>query len=343
MTGLRRTIGRYLAMVIAVVVAVVGLCLVLNILVDPLWYFRANVLTGVSYAFNERLAKVDRFLPRMAEYDCIILGSSTAALVPERMISGYHCFNMGFSGGRVSEVLLYGKYLRARGFAPKLLIVGVDKFNFDGPDLKPDVPDFIRDNRDPPPFWQSYLSLDALGFSIRTLRGDYPNHRTFDEEFRSHIIARRKPYVPPQVGPRDDPGEYHPERAEMYVAVRRLFPEARAIGFVAPTRAWTFAQLKVDGWLDLYLGAIRQIAPAYDEFIDFAVPSEITMSTTNTYDGIHYVDAVNDRIAAVLVSGKPPPGVDWHTTSFDAIAAAYQNGSARLVGQAKAATPSSSE
>src|SRR5579863_7486903 len=117
MTGLQQTIGRYLAMVFAMVVVVAGLCLVLNILVDPLWYFRANVLTGVNYAFNERFAKINRFLPRMEEYDCIILGSSTAALVPERMISGYRCFNLGFSGGRVSEVLLYGKYLRARGFA----------------------------------------------------------------------------------------------------------------------------------------------------------------------------------------------------------------------------------
>src|SRR5579883_2039078 len=185
MAPLRGPLLRYLATAIASATIVAGLCLILNVLVDPLWYLGGNVITGVNYAFNERLAKVNRLLPRLAEYDCLILGSSTAALLPERQIAGHRCFNMGFSSGVVSELVLYAKYLRARGFMPSLLIVGVDKFDFEGPAVAPNVPDFIRTGKDPPSLWRSYLSLDALDFSIRTLRGDYPNHRVFDRDFRS--------------------------------------------------------------------------------------------------------------------------------------------------------------
>jgi hypothetical protein len=324
--------ARYVAMVFAMVAALGGLCLTINAVVDPLWYFRGNILTGVNYAFNERLAKINRLLPHQTDYDCLILGSSTAALLPERMISGYRCFNMGFSGGVVSEFLLYATYLRARGVAPKLLIVAVDEFDFEGPTVPPNVPQFILDGDDPPSFWRSYLSLDALDFSIRTFRGDYPNHRMFDRDFRSHIIPRRRPYRPPHIAARKDPGEFHGERAASYVELRHVFPLARAIGFVTPTSAWTVAQLEVDGRLELYLESLHQIAAAFNEFLDFGVPSDITASTQDTYDGLHYVDSVNDRVAAALISGDAAPGINWHSTSDERIFAVYKSRIDRLVG-----------
>src|SRR5579863_513000 len=166
MTRPRDAMSRYLLMVFAIAGAIGGVCLAVNMAIDPLWYFRGNLVTGVNYAFNERLAKVNRLLPHLAGYDCLVLGSSTASLMPERMIPGHRCFNLGFSSGVVAEFLLYAKYLRARGFAPTLLLIGVDEFDFEGPTVPPVVPEFILNDRDPPAFWQSYLSLDALDFSI---------------------------------------------------------------------------------------------------------------------------------------------------------------------------------
>jgi hypothetical protein len=323
---------RYLAVLLATAVVIAGGCFAFNALVDPLWYFQGNLLTGVSYTFNERLAKMNYFLPRQARYDCLILGSSTAALLPERNIPGHRCFNMGFSSGAISEMLLYGKYLRARGFTPTLLIVGVDEFDFEGATAAPDVPEFIRSGAPPPSVWRSYLSLDALGFSYRTLRGDYPNHRLYDRDFRSHIIPRRRPYKPPKhLARQANPPEFHPERAAMYVELRRMFPEARAIGFVAPTAAWTIAQLKLDGRLAAYLDALHQISTAFDAFIDLGIPSEITVSRTDTYDGLHYDDAVNDHTLAALVSGAAAPGIDWRRTPLPEIASTYGERIDRLV------------
>jgi hypothetical protein len=312
-------------MLFGTVAVIVGACFAFNALIDPLWYFSGNVVTGVNYAFNERLAKVNFLLPRMGRYDCLILGSSTAALLPEANIPGHRCFNMGFSAAVGSELLLYGKYLRKFGFKPALLVVGVDEFNFEGPTVAPDVPDFIVNGDEPPSVWRSYLSLDALDFSYRTLRGDYPNHRLFDRDFRCHIIPRRHPHRPPrQLAAQAKPPEFHPERADMYLELRRMFPEARALGFVAPTAAWTIAQLKLDGRLTAYLDALHRISTAFDEFIDLGIPSEITISTTDTYDGLHYDDAVNERTAAALVTGQAAPGVDWLRMPVPQISAVYE-------------------
>jgi len=325
MTGAHAAVWQYLAILAAVVAVLTALCLGANVLIDPLWYFRGNRITGVNYAFNERVAKLNQLLPRLAEYDCVMFGSSTTTLVPLPHIAGRRCFNLGFSGGLVTEFLVYAKYLRARGFEPKVLIVGVDGFDFEGPALKLNAPGFVKTGDDPPPVWKSYLSVDAFMFSLRTVLGHFPNRRLYDRDFRCHIIARRTPYqAPATLEPQAQPPEIHPERADLYAELRRVFPEARALAFVAPNAAWSIAQYKIDGLLDAYLEGLRRTAASFDTFLDFSIPSEITVSTTNTYDGVHFDDKVNDHIAAALVSGDATPGIDWKRESTPAIKAAYE-------------------
>jgi hypothetical protein len=325
MTGAQATSWQYLAIFAAVVLVLAGLCLSANLLMDPLWYFRGNRVTGVNYAFNERVAKLNQLLPRLTDYDCVMFGSSTTTLIPPPHLEGRRCFNLGFSGGVVSEFLVYAKYLRARGFAPKVLIVGVDGFDFEGARLKLNVPDFVKAGDDPPPAWKTYLSVDAFVFSFRTVFHLFPNRRRYDSDFRCHIIARKTPYeAPTTLEPQALRPELHPERADLYAELRRLFPEARALAWVAPNAAWSIAQHQIDGNLDAYLDGLRRTAAAFDTFLDFSIPSEITVSTTNTYDGVHFADAVNDHIAAALASGDPTPGVDWKRDSEAAIKAAYE-------------------
>jgi hypothetical protein len=332
MNRTRSSLSRYLVILIGTVIVIGALCLAVNVAVDPLWYFRGNLVTGVNFPFNERLAKINRILPQVADVDCVILGSSTAALLPEGELTGYRCYNMGVSSGVVSESLMFARYLRARGLKPRLLVVGVDEFDFEGPTVPPDVPDFIKSGRDPPSFLYTYLSLDALDFSYRTLRFDYPHRRLYDREFRSHIIPRHRAYrAPSNLAAQADPPEFHPERADLYLELRHLFPEARAIAFVAPTAAWTIAQLELDGRLEAYLGALRRTASGFDEFLDFCLPSEITTSTRDTFDGLHYVDTVNNAVAAALVAGHGRFAVDWRREPFDQIAADYHDRIDRLV------------
>ena len=53
----------YLTWALGSAVLIAGACFLINCLVDPLWYLRGNVLTGINYPFNERLSKINQFLP----------------------------------------------------------------------------------------------------------------------------------------------------------------------------------------------------------------------------------------------------------------------------------------
>src|SRR5258708_22913225 len=114
MTRSRKRLVTFIGALLATAGLIVAACFAVNCLVDPLWYLRGNVLTEINYPFNERLSKINQFLPKMQDYDCIIFGSSRATLLPEEKVKGYHCFNMAFSDGQANEYQLYAKYLHQR-------------------------------------------------------------------------------------------------------------------------------------------------------------------------------------------------------------------------------------
>jgi len=318
----------YIGWLLASAFVIVAACFAVNCLIDPLWYLRGNMLTEINYPFNERLAKLNQFLPRMQDYDCIIFGSSRATLLPEEKIKEYHCFNMAFSDGQASEYLLYAKYLRQRGFAPRLVIVDVKREEFVGPVHEPEVPDFVRTGDPPPSIFTTYLTLDALDFSIRTLRGDSPHHRYYDKNFAVNLEVRSKRHRYNPTGPitaMPPPVDVHPDRAGLYVKLRQEFPMARAIGYIPPESAWRVAAFSLTGELDSYLAAIGQVAAAYDEFLNFSIPSPITESKQDTYDGSHYSRGVNARVVAALFGNDRELAVDWRRADAPAVIADYHD------------------
>jgi hypothetical protein len=320
-----RRLRAYIGWLLATAGLIVAACFVVNCLVDPLWYLRGNVLTGINYPFNERLAKLVRLLPRLQDYDCVIIGTSRATLLPEHKIENHRCFNLAFSDGQASEYLLYAQYLRERGFVPSLLIVDVKRAEFIGPVQAMEVPDFVRTGEPAPSIFATYLSLDALDFSIRTLWRDAPHHRYYDEEFGAHLEVRKRVYKPSvPIKPMPAPVDVHPERAEPYIQLRKEFPAARAIAYLPPESAWRIAAFSLTPEFDSYLAAIGRIAAAYDQFLDFSIPSAITQSKENTYDGSHYSEAVNARVLAALLGTEDAAAIDWHRADLAAIVANYR-------------------
>ena len=316
MTRSRKRLSTFIGVLLATAGVIVASCFAVNCLVDPLWYLRGNVLTEINHAFNERLSKLIRFLPRMNDYDCIIFGTSRASLLPEEKAEGYRCFNMAVSDGQASEHLLFADYLRQRGFAPRLIIVDIRRSELIGPAVPADVPDFVRTGDAPPSIFATYLSLDALDFSIRTLRGDAPHHRYYDKDFRARLEVRSKkhyynPAVP--IKPSAPPNDVHPQRAEAYIQLRQKFPMARAIAYLPPESAWRIAAFSLTDGFDAYLGAIGKIAAAYDQFLDFSVPSPLTLSKDpkDTYDGSHYSRKANEPVLAALLAGRQDAAIDW--------------------------------
>jgi hypothetical protein len=325
----KKRLRTFIVWLLATAGVIVAGCFAVNCLVDPLWYLRGNVLTAINYPFNERMAKIIRFLPRMADYDCVIFGTSRASLLPENEIPGYRCYNLAVSDGQVGEWLLYADYLRQRGFAPKLMLVEMKRGDLVGPAQEIEVPDFIRSGSAPPSILITYLSLDALDFSIRTLQGDAPHHRYYDADFGAQLEKRSKRHYYNPTGPikpMPPPTDVHPERAEQYVALRQKFPTARAIAFVPPESAWRMASFGLTDGFDAYLGAVARVAAAYDAFLDFSVPSAMTQSKNpaDTYDGVHYSRAVNGRVLAALIANKTDAALDWHAEDAAAASARYR-------------------
>jgi hypothetical protein len=326
----RQRYRSYFGWLLATVGVIVAACFAVNCLVDPLWYLRGNVLTGVNFAFNERLAGIIRFLPRLADYDCVIFGTSRSSLLPDEKIEGYRCYNLSISDGNAPEYVLYAKYLRERGYAPRLIIVDVKRAEFIGAQQAVEVPDFIRSGASPPSIFTSYLSLDALDFSIRTLQGDAQHHRYYDADFGAQLEKRsKKHYYNPTgaIKPTEPPTDIHPERAEQYIALRQKFPMARAIGFVPPESAWRMASFSMTDGFGEYLDAVAHIASAYDVFLDFSIPTKLTQSKNpnDTYDGIHYSRAVNGQVLAALLADKTDLALDWHAQEAAAGGARYRN------------------
>jgi hypothetical protein len=316
MTRSRKRLVTFITALVGTAGVIVAACFAVNCLVDPLWYLRGNLLTEINYPFNERLSKLVRFLPRMADYDCMIFGTSRATLLPEEKAKGYRCYNMAVSDGQASEYLIYADYLRQRGFAPRLIIVDIRRTEFIGPAVSPVVPDFVRTGEAPPSIFATYLSLDALDFSIRTLRGDAPHHRYYDKDFAAHLEIRSKrhyynPSVP--IKPEPPPHDLHPERAQAYIEFRQKFPTARAIAYLPPESAWRIAAFSLTDGFDAYLGAIGKIAAAYDQFLDFSVPSPLTLTKDpkDTYDGSHYSRNVNEKVLATLLGNREDAAIDW--------------------------------
>src|SRR5437588_12056500 len=107
----KKRLRTFIIWLLAAAGVVVAGCFTINCLVDPLWYLRGNVLTGINYPFNERLSKINQFLPHLPDYDCLILGSSRSTLLPVQSLKPHHCVNFALSDGQVDEFLLYAHYL----------------------------------------------------------------------------------------------------------------------------------------------------------------------------------------------------------------------------------------
>ncbi len=333
----------YFGWLLASAFVIVGACFTVNCLIDPLWYLCGNLLTGINYPFNERLSKVIRLLPRLKDYDCVIFGTSRSTLLPEDQVPGYHCYNLAFSDGQVSEYLPYARYLRHRGFDPKLLIVEVRRGDLIGPltppeipefipvvEPPPEAPEFILTGKGPPSILANYLSLDVLDFSIRTLRRDAPHHRYYDQAFHADLEVRsKKRYYKPAdtIAPMPPPLDLHTERGALYGELRRQFPRARAIGYVPPELAWRMAAFSLTDAFEPYLAAIAAISANYDRFLDFSAPSPLTTSKSpnDTYDGVHYSRTANQRVLADLLGSRSGIALDWRGEDPAATAATLRS------------------
>ncbi|MDP1628074.1 MAG: hypothetical protein Q8L94_13205 [Parvibaculum sp.] len=297
----------YLATIFATVVVCGLLAFGFNAAVDPMWYFGGNKLGTVNYAFNERLSKTNRFLADPERYDCLIFGDSRVTLLPEDKIEGYRCFNFAFSAGKAEEAVAFARYVGARGFKPRLVIMGVPAAAFRERIGGVNIPPFIKEGGAPKSPFLTYLSLDAVSMSKQTLFGVSPLDRVYDRNFNCNV-APGAPAYDPRVPLRDlMAGKFNaPQRVRFYDDMRKIFPDAELVGYVPPISAWAIKSYDDAGWLGDYVHVLHAASEKFDRFLDYGVPSALTIDTANTYDGTHYSEPANAAVARSLLSGGLP-------------------------------------
>jgi hypothetical protein len=195
----------------------------------------------------------------------------------------------------------------------------VDGFNFvsSGRDA-PNIPDYVMKKQTPPSFLKTYLSIDSLRMSWRTLRDQSPMPRYYDSRFEVLIRADAPAFRPEKSlggegrrrvdADKRQKTEYRSDNVAQYKKLVSTFPEARAIGYVPPVSAWHISDMEKNGLLGGYIDALHNTAPAFSVFIDFSMPSPISWRTDNTYDGSHYLPSINRQIATALRDNNP---LDW--------------------------------
>lgn len=322
---MNRYIPGYFAALVATVIACGIAVFTVNAAVDPMWYYGGNKLGAVNYAFNERLSKTNLFLARQDEYDCVIFGDSRATLLPEQKIEGYRCFNFAFSAGKAEEAVAYARFIANRGFQPKLVIMGVPAPAFRDRIGGTDIPPFIRELGDPKPALLTYLSVDALSMSWRTLFGSSPLDRVYTLDFECHVAPGAPAYDPAKPIPDMMAGRFTgTHRVKFYDEMRAIFPEAELVGYVPPVSAWAIDGYDKAGWLPEYVAALHLASQKFDRFMDFGVPSSLTIDTRNTYDGTHYSVEANRLVAERMLEADPGDALDLKRIGADEMLSEYR-------------------
>ena len=311
MTGDDKIPASYLRTLLLVLGLLIGLCFGLNLLVDPLWHFSGNRLTGQNMGFNERLSKLNRAARIVADKNCVIYGSSRGTLLDENFIDAYDCLNIAVSQGLAEEFPLIARFLKGHGLQAQLLIINADDLSFFSPPGAMTAPAFLRQGSQPAPWWQDALSLDVLQFSLRALAGKSPTPRYYQEDFSITIEQGRRRYspqaddlVPLQTAASVEGRQVHPEFLDYYRQLIEQHPQAQVVIYIPPISLWRVSDMIRRGEFHDYLSSIHSLHQLGHPVMDFSVPSDITSDPERTYDGSHYNLDVNQVIAQNVLKGQ---------------------------------------
>lgn len=294
----------------------------INILVDPLWYFKGNQITGINPPWNERIAKTNLFLNNSKSYDCLLLGTSRSTLFDTHFLKQNRCFNYSFSGGKIEEYGNYLSYLRDKGIQPRKIYIEIELSSFN----RRANPRTYSAVSDPMPAYRAYLfSGNLLKLSLGTLMQVYDFSRLYDRHFRGILSEDIQTYEPEFSNDREQK-DCDPNRIKLFQILQEIFPAASFVGFVAPVSGWyVFNHSYNSGLLTCQLAGVHQVSRLFDRVYDFTVPSALTTRTDNTYDGNHYYPEVYRRVAQILEGGRVGIGINVDDVTLTNYRALYIN------------------
>jgi hypothetical protein len=315
---------RYLGAVLLVAAVILGAVVLLNYVIDPLWFFGGNKLQGRNFPFDERVARVAHFAASDRDFDCYIFGASRTGMMNEHDFKSHDCFMVSFENASPSELVAYAKYLKAHAKRePDLVIVGVDDFDFIDQADAHDLPAAVQNN-EIPHFWEYYFSADVARWSLYTVFDLAPKPRYYGKDLTGQIRADAGSL--PILRMKLEPGQkWHMSLSSVneYAKFRQIFPKAHLVAYATPIAATRIRQFHQSGLLPFYLKALHATAAQFDEMYDFSIPSPVTADPHLSYDGSHYQPVVSDKIAAAIQNHEPSFGIVISGRSLDEITGLY--------------------
>ena len=161
----------YLLTLVGLMLLLIGLVVGINILVDPLWFFKhENIFNRVQPFFDERAQKTNWMQARRGWFDAVMLGSSTTTYIDQNAFAPLNLFNYSAALMYPDEYKDHIDRFSASNGPPKIIILGVDFFGSrvkKSGDGRP-VETAIDNSGDPRYILGYLLSIDLLERSIIT-------------------------------------------------------------------------------------------------------------------------------------------------------------------------------
>ena len=306
---------RYLVTLAASLALWAALVFGVNWLVDPLWFDGGNRLGERNFVYNERVSKLNQLVDAPA-LDCVVLGDSRVSLLDADRIEGARCFNLAFAGGNLRDLERFAGYVEGLGLDLRRVIVGIGMFNFTDQPLPDNAPAFVHAGAPPPGPLASYFSTEIFAFSVRALLERSPSPIYYDRAFHARILRDPGSYDRnPALSEQNwsffmHPGPFVDERLPMLRRAVSGFGDAQRIGYVPPITASFVLGLDDEGTLESYVSTLHEVAGLFDVFYDFSIPGPTTLDADATFDGQHFYEEVNHRIAERLNGEENGFGVE---------------------------------
>src|SRR4051794_12799331 len=161
----------YLLTSAGLMLLLIGLVVGINILVDPLWFFKhENIFNRVQPFFDERAQKANWMQARQGWFDAVMLGSSTTTYIDQNAFAPLNLFNYSAALMYPDEYEFYIDHFSALNGSPKVIILGIDFFGSRATksDDGRSVETAIDNSGDSRYVLSSLLSIDLLEKSIIT-------------------------------------------------------------------------------------------------------------------------------------------------------------------------------
>ena len=324
--------GRYLVILFGVVLATLGTMLVINLVVDPLWYFKGNRLSGMNFVLDERTSKPTRLARLKTKPDCLLFGTSSGSLMNDAdRIAGGNCFNLAISKGHSDEFVSFANWAKSQDINPRTVIFEVDAISLMATRPSALLPDFVVQKQAPPSPVIPYISFHSLLFSAKTALHIQSNPRYYDRNFRGAVV-KTAPYDPTldhsfmgSLGPYEPAGNL-----QAIATFRANWPGVKVICYAAPFSPDFSAAIDKKGTLDSFVRAMMAVAQSCDKFRDFNIPSDLSKDWTRTYDGIHYTPETNAQFATALIDDRAMPWSDISKLSAGQYVRVYRKALKRI-------------